>query len=605
MTNTSDHSNDNNSHLRSHLEYYKTLSDPGYGLLVTGKWGSGKTFQLKEILKPAEYFYISLFGTQTTNEVYASVYAKMYPITSNALEIAKGTNGIGIGPINIGNLVSGLAGAFIKEEVNNTRIVIFDDFERSKISANDLLGVFNNYIEHHKCKVIVIAHDEKIKDELKHIKEKVFGLTIEITPQTSKAFDSFTSKITNSATKSLIQDLKSSILNIFDQSGTYSLRILKHSIEDLSRLLDTLSDEHRNNQEAILYLTCFFLAISLEVKAGNLIESDLIERNKTITMSQYQVGKKNSTEVASAIFKANSRYPSLYFGNTILKDKTLIDLTIKGIYIPTEIHSSLNETLFFTKPDDLPSWLAFIKFDEISDIESKAAAEKLKKEFTERSITEPGEILHLFALRFLLAEMELISGDISEIEQQCEEYLNDLLNQSTISPYTDDDNVWGIDFLHSYEGHSFWVEDSYKPNFKKLRQRLKETQIEAAKKLYPEYTKQILSLMATDGAEFAEKISHTNKGNNIFASIDVLSQIHPSDFIQEWMGSEPKNWQYISKGLEQRYRGGELYRSLKSEKTWLQEVINLIDIEHKKSTQIRKKRIQRAISPALREAVKL
>ncbi len=604
MTDTSEHSNDNNSHLRSHLEYYKTLSDPGYGLLVTGKWGSGKTFQLKDILNPAEYFYISLFGTQTTDEVYASVYAKMHPITSNALEIAKGTNGMGIGPVNIGNLVSGLAGAFIKEEVNNTRIIVFDDFERSKISTNDLLGVFNNYIEHHKCKVIVIAHDEKIKDELKHIKEKVFGLTIETTPQTSKAFDSFTSKITNSTTKSLIQDLKSSILSIFDQSGTYSLRILKHSIEDLSRLLDTLSEQHRNNQEAILYLTCFFLAISLEVKAGNLTESDLIERNKTIIMSQYQVGKKNSTEGASAIFEANSRYPSLYFGNTILKDKTLIDLTIKGIYTPAEIHSSLNETLFFTKPDDLPSWLAFIKFDEISDIESKAAAEKLKQEFTERSITEPGEILHLFALRFLLAEMELVSGGTTEIEQQCEEYLNDLLDQNSISPYTDDDNAWGTDFLHSYEGHSFWVEDSYKQNFKKLRQKLKQTQIKAAKKLYPVYTKEILSLMATDGAEFAEKISHTNKGNNIFASIDVLSQIQPSDFIQEWMGSEPKNWQYISKGLEQRYRGGELYRSLSSEKIWLQEVINLIDIEHKKSTQIRKKRIQRAISPALREAVK-
>ncbi|MCE6982119.1 hypothetical protein EI534_33195, partial [Pseudomonas frederiksbergensis] len=104
------------SHLKEYLDYYKNLSAPGYGVLVTGAWGTGKTFQVKEILDKKDYHYISLFGTQTTEDVYSSVYAKMHPFKSITKDLAKSTDGVGAGPVSLGNVLSGAANAIIKEK---------------------------------------------------------------------------------------------------------------------------------------------------------------------------------------------------------------------------------------------------------------------------------------------------------------------------------------------------------------------------------------------------------------------------------------------------------------------------------------------------------
>ena len=37
----------NQTHLKEYLDYYQTLEDPGYGVLITGAWGSGKTYHIK------------------------------------------------------------------------------------------------------------------------------------------------------------------------------------------------------------------------------------------------------------------------------------------------------------------------------------------------------------------------------------------------------------------------------------------------------------------------------------------------------------------------------------------------------------------------------
>ncbi|MNR14683.1 hypothetical protein D3C85_1311700 [compost metagenome] len=144
------------------------------------------------------------------------------------------------------------------------------------------------------------------------------------------------------------------------------------------------------------------------------------------------------------------------------------------------------------------------------------------------------------------------------------------------------------------------MENSYTEHFSRINIYLKEVQIKAGKKRYPEFAKTLLTLISSDGEVFAEKISHTNGGQNEFAAIDVLASIPPSDFVQEWMGSPAKNWRHISRGLEQRYSGGQLETSLKSEKSWIKEVITIIDREKIKSKGIRKKRIERILQLSLR-----
>lgn len=592
---------ENTQHLQGYIEYYKKLDDPGYAVLITGNWGAGKTHQVTKILKEEEYTYVSLFGAQTAEEVYSSVYAKMFPGKAFSKEMANSTEGVTLGPIAFGGLISNIAKAVLKDEVDNSKILIFDDLERSSLKTNELFGVFNKYIEHHKCRVIVLAHDKKVSDDLKATKEKVFGQTIEIVPQTSQAFDSFVSSLSCSQASSLLHNLKDTILGVFDQSETHSLRILKHSIEDLARLLGLLTDVQKEHQEAMSVIVGLFLALSLEVRSGRLDESSLVKRYDAI-ITYHMRGAKENVEVPP-IYVANQRYPSIDLSSSLLKDRDLVNLLIKGFYSRKDIQQALEESVFFSKTTDLPAWLAFINFDNISDKESGEAANKLIDQFNQRSLTETGELLHLFSLRFLLSQMRLIDDDYEGVEAGCKTYLDELLEQDKLVPYMGSDLMWGEGLMSSYNGHGYWVEDSYKLHFQRIVEYLKDSQIKAGENKLPEYGRYLLGLVSADGEKFSREISLTFSGGNTFASIPALLGIDPSDFVQEWMGSSARNWQPISRGLEHRYSAGQLTGGLRAELKWIKEVMRLMDMERKKASGIRKKRIERAIRPSLRAEI--
>ncbi|VVN74349.1 hypothetical protein PS708_00612 [Pseudomonas fluorescens] len=590
------------SHLKEYLDYYKTLSSPGYGVLVTGDWGSGKTHQVTQILKKDEIYYISLFGTQTTEEIYSTVYAKMHPTLAVTKGLANSTDGAGAGPVNVGGLVAGLANALIREHVKNDRILVFDDLERSKIATNDLLGIFNKYLEHHQCRVVVLAHDKKIADSFIGSKEKVFGQTIVITPKTSEAFDSFVKNIKSTDTAAIINKLKSVILDIFHESETYSLRILKHSIEDLTRLLNLLAPMHKAHEVALAELSSLFIALSLEIRAGRLVGTDLVDRANTIFRHK-MASTRDFTTPRPSIYNAAERYNSIDLGNRILNDDILIRMLTKGIYSEPLLHASLNESLYFTKAADLPAWKVFMKFDELSEPESRDAAAKLISQFDEREITTPGEMFHLFAFRFLLSEMTIINRSLDEVEDECKKYIDDLLTQNKVKPLRGDIHHSGTSYSNIYDNYASWVEDSYRPHFFRVNDYFRDIERQATINSYPEFSKILTKLISTDGAKFAEKISHTNSGNNDYATIDIMPCINASDFVQEWMGSPAKHWRHISRGIEQRYSSGQLSGPLKTEKPWLVEVMRLIDREHEKATQFRKKRISRIWSTDFRDLV--
>lgn len=594
----------NASHLRNYLSHYKTLSNPGYGVLITGEWGSGKTFQVDEIVTVDEKYYISLFGMQTPDEVYASVYAKMHPLKAKTKYAANATNGTEFGAfgftLNLGGIVSGVANAFLRESVKTDRVLVFDDLERTSIETKTLLGIFNTYIEHHGCRVIVIAHDGKIADDLRDTKEKVFGQTIEVTPQISKAYDSFTSSLKEPETINTTKELKLEIINIFQQSSTSSLRILKYALEDLARLFKTLSPEHKSNKDAIQEICFLFLAFSFEVRSGKLKQSDLTNRYETIYKFQTKNAKAKGESVEPPIYEANSRYLNVDLSDQILKDETLINMLFKGNYIEREIQSSLNESLHFAKPEDLAPWLLFMKFDEISDNLSSAAAEVLKTQFISRDICIPGEMLHLFALRFLFSNMGLITADLDQTEIDCKEYINDLLEQDKLPANITEENSWADEFMQNYHGYGFWVESNYKQHFKNITDHLNTSQQLAGRKLLPNIRTELLNLVSFNGKQFAEKISQTFSGNNTYARIEILTAIEPIDFVQEWMGSQPEHWLHIRRGLENRYSTGLLSNVLENERKWLADVIREIDKVHKTEVRIRKKRIERIASKTLR-----
>ncbi|EPF6108308.1 KAP family NTPase [Enterobacter cloacae] len=168
-----------NQSLHEYLNYYIKQNEPSYAVLITGDWGIGKTYQVMNALPREQVCYISLFGMNSTSEIYANVFAEMYPkrnfIKRSAATVKDSTaewNDITFGA---GSIISSLADALIKEKVDGSKIIVFDDLERCSIKLKDILGAINKYTEHHKCRVIVIAHDSEVESEFITTKEKIIA----------------------------------------------------------------------------------------------------------------------------------------------------------------------------------------------------------------------------------------------------------------------------------------------------------------------------------------------------------------------------------------------------------------------------------------------
>ena len=145
--------------LQNYLEYYRNLEEPGYALLVTGAWGTGKTFQIKHCVPEGERYYVSLFGVETVEQIHAEVLAAAFPAQEKLRKVAEGAGetakAIGGVPAILGG-IGPIYNAVLQQQLKSDRTLIFDDLERSNIKTKDLLGVINLYVEQKGFRVMFL-----------------------------------------------------------------------------------------------------------------------------------------------------------------------------------------------------------------------------------------------------------------------------------------------------------------------------------------------------------------------------------------------------------------------------------------------------------------
>jgi hypothetical protein len=321
------------THLEHYLAYYVTQLEPGYAVLVTGGWGSGKTHQIKSALPASHAYYVSLFGLNSPEEIEGQIFASMYPGKAAIQKIAEKVDSVSLdipimGSLGTGGLTSALASIFIKNEVNTSKPLVFDDLERSTVEIKVLLGLINRFVEHRMCRVIVIAHDSKIVQDFIEAKEKVFGQTLVVEPNVQEAFEAFVAKFARAGEPTKLKDLRGEILNVFRQSGTDSLRVLRHVVEDFGRMAVALEERHLVDQAAMQDLVRLFAACAIEVRHGRLDREGLTNRSERL--SYHRVNANEAERPFQPIVEASLRYTSIDFGSTVLTDNVLIEMLIDG-----------------------------------------------------------------------------------------------------------------------------------------------------------------------------------------------------------------------------------------------------------------------------------
>ena len=272
-----------------------------YALLITGEWGSGKTFyfnnrlkeniqkvKLKNSVKNYKILYLSLFGLNSIEEIQQLMFLELFPLFKTktakiggaALKIIMTgvTNLVSIGDLQLDDL---------KDQIISGRnklsdyVICFDDLERKgkNLETGALIGFINSLIENNG-KVVLIGYQKNI-DDFSEVREKVIGNIIEFNSNSNIIYDEII-KFYSSSNQDFHNHLKEKkyfIISLMKLSATRNYRILKFFFEHYRAIFETfisIKDEFPQDMwdEILESVLMFCFSVSVEYRLGHITISD-------------------------------------------------------------------------------------------------------------------------------------------------------------------------------------------------------------------------------------------------------------------------------------------------------------------------------------------
>ena len=576
------------THLSEFLAYYGKLKTPGYAVLVTGAWGIGKTHQVKAAIPEKNLRYVSLFGLSSLRDVESAIMAAVDPDLKNALAAVRE---IGGGVWNSGGDARASGKAFAGSRVLSDtfdavfrrrsdpgkHILVVDDLDRSSVNTNELLGVVNRYVEHCGFRVVVIAHEEELIEDFSEIKEKIFGRTIAVEPQTQAAADRFIEGIGDSAARKFVAGKKKEILSVFGESGQKSLRVLRHVVFDLGRLYSVTGAEFRKLDEAMLEVAKLFSALAIEVRSGRLAAGDLRNRAGATILHNTRSKRPGERDAeAPPIVAANERYASTDLESHVLDDDVLVDFLINGHFRADQLSDSLGRNWFFRDPAKLRPWQILSKFFLLPADVIQTGIDRLQKEFKDRAVTDSGEMLHIFTQQMMLVETGAVPGTVKQVADDAIAYIDDLLKKKRLPP-REPDVDWMQSFLEGHDQTVYWSTDATKTHFQRILDHLITARVEAHRQAFIDRIGKVLDQVKSDGAGFRRDFSILDNTPGSYAFAPVLKNIPADRFVGAWLEGDHDNQIRVRTALEHRYHHGHPPVELADEHSWVRDVIASLD----------------------------
>lgn len=293
-------------------EFIKAELNTG-ALLITGKWGCGKTHFIKNFAqkynqnKKYAVAVISLFGIDNIKDfnerikeeylafltiLFGKKTKKMFkPIEKMVRAISKMTTAALPSSAVASAVYAGIESArsfnplgfwSVKKEIGlgqNKKefILVLDDFERQGIKCRDLIGAINEYVENKEIKTIIIANEEKIEDDdYTEMKEKLISRTIKFSANNIETLESILNDYPEDKDgyKEFLMQYKEYLVEAFSDSEYNNLRTFKVCLADFKRVYLAWKESEvpfEGNIENVLYAFC---AITYESRAGYYTEKE-------------------------------------------------------------------------------------------------------------------------------------------------------------------------------------------------------------------------------------------------------------------------------------------------------------------------------------------
>lgn len=266
--------------IKAEIVDYINCNEITGALLLTGPWGCGKSYLVKQIAKElnedkkAAVAVISLFGLDSVSAInkrvkdeYSSfklgmmgksikkISKRMTTLAKDGLAVAEtafsGVAGLSATSKGLSSLLSYDVFEFIeiqntigKDDNQRKFVIVFDDLERSNITQKDLLGTINEFIENKQIKTIIVADEDKITEgakdnfDYKQYKEKVISRTLYLSSNYNKLIESLVTAYseTSAGYREFLIESCDLLKLVFMESGSNNIRTLKCILADFERV---------------------------------------------------------------------------------------------------------------------------------------------------------------------------------------------------------------------------------------------------------------------------------------------------------------------------------------------------------------------------------
>lgn len=458
-----------NEHIKEYLEYYVNLNNPQYAVLITGKWGCGKTYFIKELIEEwgksdeesdsennivIKPIYISLNGVSNINVVHENVKAAISPfLYSKGMQVIKEVGkGFIKGVLKVdldyngdaksdGNLSFTIdpTSVFNTKDANikGKRLLIFDDLERCKIPIDEIFGYINNFLEHSECKIIFIADEERLIEKEKyidentknyrHFKEKLIGQTLALQTDFDKILDHFISDAHEVNIEIDFDSYKDLIKDIFQDSDHNNLRLLRRALCDFARfsqLIDEKVTRKHNYLEYEKNLLSYFLILFMEHNFGNTIIKDYKE---------LAIIEPVNNNKAAILYKPEHRPTKvkhrLFEPHEVLPYKLYVQYITTSIIDKTTLELAISESTFFRK-SHLEEWEKLWYWRTLEDEVFEVLSKHVINQFQNSEIHSPYILFHIYGTLLNLIDVELIELKKEDITKKSKEILSEIFYNS-------------------------------------------------------------------------------------------------------------------------------------------------------------------------------
>ena len=449
-----------NSYIENYLNSYLKIDKPEFAILLSGKWGSGKTYfienyiEQKDKTEDIKFIKISLFGLKNTDSIDDQIFQNLHPILGNKYakltgNLVKNTLKFGIsldwnddnrrdGTSSVDLSKFNLLEYFSDKKSNKELIFVFDDLERTDIELTEILGYINYLVEQSDFKVIILANEEELRKEDEEnkdydkFKEKVIGKTFEVQHDFSTVLHSFIENKTSKSTKCLLGNLNR-IENIYKEADYQNLRHINQILLDFEYFMNLIDSEYLKNEEFVSILINNFFALSIEIKSGSLKEEELWEK------PNYRLDRDKKKKNVEKIYdKYNIENTPLFSG------KGWVRIILKSSLNSEVINKVVSDLSFFIEKNEKeePSWVKLWHYYKLENDHFEEVLRDVLEKFNSCIYEKPEHFLHVIALLLYFSKHELCDLSIEDIKTQVKECIKQYKTTSLWKDELFGDMIW-------------------------------------------------------------------------------------------------------------------------------------------------------------------